>query len=81
MFEMIALAAFAGLEGEIRTAVTGSPILPGVVAFLDCRVEHAFVAGDHTIFTGLVQASGVARPEEAPLLYFHGAYRALGDKL
>jgi flavin reductase (DIM6/NTAB) family NADH-FMN oxidoreductase RutF len=70
---------FAGLD--IRVEATGSPILPGVLAFLDCRVGNAFAAGDHTIYTGVVEAAGVARPDESPLLYFHGGYHALGEKL
>ncbi len=63
------------------TAATGSPILQGALAYFDCRVEHAFAAGDHTIYTGLVEASGVSRPDDSPLLYFHGSYHALGAKL
>lgn len=70
---------FTGLD--VQTAATGSPILPGALAFFDCRVEHAHTAGDHTIFIAVVEASAVRRPEDAPLLYFHGNYHALGQKL
>jgi len=58
-----------------HTEITGSPVLDGAIAFLDCRVENAHDGGDHTIFVGRVEAAG-ARDGE-PLLYFRGAYREL----
>lgn len=33
---------------------TGSPIIEGVAAWLDCKLVHAYDAGDHTIFVGEV---------------------------
>jgi flavin reductase (DIM6/NTAB) family NADH-FMN oxidoreductase RutF len=60
---------------------TGSPVLDGAVAFLDCTVDHSFVSGDHTIFVGAVQAGGVQHLDDTPLLYFNGQYRLLGDAL
>jgi flavin reductase (DIM6/NTAB) family NADH-FMN oxidoreductase RutF len=59
---------FEGLVCE--TANTGAPILPGVSAWLDCRVRHAYDGGDHTIFVGEVMATGVG-DEEQPLLYYN----------
>lgn len=66
---------------ETTTAATGSPILKGAVAFLDCRVKLALAAGDHTIYTGTVEASSVMREGDPPLLYYHGGYHALGEKI
>ena len=77
---------FAGLIPEIEdrfagidcfTAVTGSPILPGVLAWLDCRVAHAYDGGDHTIFVGEV-AAAEAQPPGDPLLYYNRQWRRLG---
>jgi flavin reductase len=61
-----------------RIEITGSPILEGVAAFLDCRLAAGHVAGDHIIFIGEVVALGID-PNARPLV-FHGAqYRALSD--
>ena len=68
---------FAGLSYHFET--TGAPVLDDALAFLDCRVEKALDAGDHTIFIGSVVASGVQKPGQFPLLYFQGRYRNLGD--
>ncbi len=47
---------FAGLD--VRTAVTGSPILADALAWLDCRVEATLDTGDHTLFLAeVVQAT------------------------
>ena len=64
-----------------RAEATGAPVLNDAVAYLDCRVQEAHSAGDHTIFIGLVHASGVQQPEQAPLLYFNGKYHQLGDSV
>jgi flavin reductase (DIM6/NTAB) family NADH-FMN oxidoreductase RutF len=64
-----------------RLEHTGAPVLGDAVAYLDCSVHLTFAAGDHTIFVGLVQACGVQKPNEAPLLYFNGNYRALGEEV
>lgn len=68
---------FAGLipdvanrfEGiDFTTAATGSPILPGVLAWVDCEVYRAYEAGDHTIFVGQVVAAD-GQTGGQPLLY------------
>ena len=69
---------FTGLDH--RAEVTGAPILPGVLGFFDCRVELSLPAGDHTIFTGKVEASALARPDGTPLLYYNGGYHVLGER-
>jgi flavin reductase (DIM6/NTAB) family NADH-FMN oxidoreductase RutF len=60
-----------------RRGATGAPILPGVLAALDCRVVAAHDAGDHVIYVGRVEAIELAGGE--PLLYHDGDYRALAD--
>jgi len=59
-----------------KVAETGAPILPDVVAWLDCRVDRTIDAGDHFIYIGLVLASGTMG-DTRPLLYWHGNYRRL----
>jgi flavin reductase (DIM6/NTAB) family NADH-FMN oxidoreductase RutF len=71
---------FAGYGGEdavIEWADVGSrtPVLAGAIAWLDCAVEQAVAAGDHTIFIGRVEAAGTA--DGAPLAYWRGGYRSL----
>jgi flavin reductase len=55
------------------TAATGSPVLAGAAAFLDCRLAAAHEAGDHVIFVGEVLAIGV-EPDVEPLLFHGGGY-------
>ena len=62
-----------------QKAVTGAPIVPGALGWLDCRVDQAIDAGDHIIYIGLVVASGV-REDAKPLLYWHGGYQRLDDE-
>jgi flavin reductase (DIM6/NTAB) family NADH-FMN oxidoreductase RutF len=57
---------FAGLA--TATAETGSPILPEVLAWVDCRLRHLYEGGDHSIFVGEVVALSAA-VASAPLLY------------
>jgi flavin reductase (DIM6/NTAB) family NADH-FMN oxidoreductase RutF len=54
----------AGLE--YRRGDTGSPILPNVLAWLDCRVEATLDTGDRTLFLAEVVAGEVGQPG-APL--------------
>ncbi|MFO7634314.1 MAG: flavin reductase family protein [Caldilinea sp.] len=65
---------FAGME--LQQGVTGAPILPDVLAWIDCRLRHAYDGGDHTIFVGEVMAAG-ATEERSPLLYFNRMWRQL----
>ncbi|HEX8682173.1 MAG TPA: flavin reductase family protein [Ardenticatenaceae bacterium] len=60
------LDRFDGIE--FTTAVTGSPILPGCLSWVDCTLRHAYEGGDHTIFVGEVVAVDVTGGDP-PLLY------------
>jgi flavin reductase (DIM6/NTAB) family NADH-FMN oxidoreductase RutF len=62
---------FEGLAWE--TEVTGAPILPGIVAAMDCRVVAAHPAGDHVIYIGEVEALRVDASRQ-PLLHQAGIY-------
>jgi flavin reductase (DIM6/NTAB) family NADH-FMN oxidoreductase RutF len=63
--------------GDWGTAVTGAPILKDSIAWLDCTVYARLAAGGHTIYIGEVQASGVPRPDNGPLVYWNRGYRHL----
>jgi flavin reductase (DIM6/NTAB) family NADH-FMN oxidoreductase RutF len=63
--------------GDWRVAATGAPVLADSLAWLDCTVFCHKEAGTHTIYVGEVQASAVPHPDEAPLIYWNRAYRAL----
>ncbi len=60
---------FAGIEWQ--TAVTGSPILPGVLAWLDCEIRYAYPGGDHTLFVGEVLHGAARSAPGHPLMYYH----------
>jgi flavin reductase ActVB len=55
---------------------TGVPILPGVLAAIECAVHDRFTSGDHDIFVGRMVHTKVAEGE--PLLYFASGYREIG---
>jgi flavin reductase len=61
--------------GEIphHTAVTGSPLLRGAAAYLDCGLHDTHEAGDHVIYIGEVLALGID-PTAKPLLFHAGKY-------
>jgi flavin reductase (DIM6/NTAB) family NADH-FMN oxidoreductase RutF/DNA-binding IclR family transcriptional regulator len=62
---------FEGIE--CRDAGSGSPIINGVVAWIDCDLESTTEAGDHYIVLGRVRELDVESPS-LPLLFFQGGY-------
>lgn len=60
-----------------RAGESGSPLLDGALAWMDCRLAQAVPGGDHTIFLGEVLAAG-ARPGE-PLVYYRGGFGSLAS--
>lgn len=56
-----------------RIGPSGSPILEGTVAHVDCGVTEELTAGTHTIFLGTVLDAGWR--DGAPLGYFNRRYR------
>lgn len=58
--------------------VTGAPVLKGVVAAIDCRLDAVHRAGDHSILVGRVERLGPVAEAAEPLLYYRGRYHALG---
>ena len=63
---------FAGLD--VKTAVTGCPILSNAIAWVDCRVWEMYDGGDHTIFVGEV-VDVYASENDTPLLYHSRLWR------
>jgi flavin reductase (DIM6/NTAB) family NADH-FMN oxidoreductase RutF len=56
------------------TPITGSPILDGAIAWIDCRIEKVVDAGDHLFVMGRVLelAHAHADLEPIPLLFYRG---------
>lgn len=59
-----------------RSGGTGTPILDGALAHVECRVVAAHDAGDHTIYIGEVESADT-RDGDDPLLFFRGRYHRL----
>lgn len=57
-----------------RPAVSGAPILDGVLAYVDCALTAEHDAGDHTIAIGRVLDVGILDGTRGPLLFFRGGY-------
>jgi flavin reductase (DIM6/NTAB) family NADH-FMN oxidoreductase RutF len=58
-----------------REGVRGVPLLDGALAYIECRVVHAYPGGDHTIVVGEVESTSVG--DHKPLAYFRGGYSQL----
>ena len=56
---------------------TGSPRLDGVLAVLECTVEHRLPGGDHEIVIGRVRHAETSAIPAAPLVFFRGGYAYL----
>lgn len=55
---------------------TGSPVISGSLAWLDCDLAACHDGGDHVIFLGSVRASG-SGPARDALLFFGGRFHSL----
>jgi 3-hydroxy-9,10-secoandrosta-1,3,5(10)-triene-9,17-dione monooxygenase reductase component len=52
---------------------TGSPLLDGAMAYIDCDIETIVASGDHDVVVGAVRDLDVLH-EGGPLLFFRGGY-------
>lgn len=74
---------FAGKGGEKfqdvshQKGASGAPILDDRLAWLDCRTETTYEAGDHTIFIGRVVDGQRDDEADNPLVLYLGKYREL----
>lgn len=62
---------FAGVDYQVGP-VTGCPVFPEALAWLECEVDAILDGGDHKIFVGRLVNTQVN--EGKPLLYWGGAY-------
>jgi flavin reductase (DIM6/NTAB) family NADH-FMN oxidoreductase RutF len=65
---------FAGIGW--RAAESGSPLLDGVLAWIDCEVDAIHPGGDHHIVIGRVLGLDVGHEGE-PLVFYRGGYANL----
>jgi flavin reductase (DIM6/NTAB) family NADH-FMN oxidoreductase RutF len=54
---------------------SGSPVIEGCIAWIDCEVELVHDAGDHELILGRVLDLGIA--DGAPLLFFRSRYATI----
>jgi 3-hydroxy-9,10-secoandrosta-1,3,5(10)-triene-9,17-dione monooxygenase reductase component len=60
---------------------TGSPRLAGVIAVIECTVEHALPGGDHEIVIGRVRHVTTGGEGGTPLLFWRGKYASIDGRL
>ncbi|HEV2361747.1 MAG TPA: flavin reductase family protein [Acidimicrobiales bacterium] len=53
---------------------SGSPVLGGVLAYVDCSLEAVHDGGDHVIAVGRVLDLSVAPDPGGPLLFYRGSF-------
>jgi 3-hydroxy-9,10-secoandrosta-1,3,5(10)-triene-9,17-dione monooxygenase reductase component len=64
---------FAGV-GYSAAPHSGSPLLTGAIAWVDCRLDALYDGGDHVIAVGRVLDLGVESEAAKPLLFYRGGY-------
>lgn len=63
---------------QMRPWFTGSPVIEGAIAHLDCELDQAIQGGDHTIALGRVVGADFDATKQ-PLVYFRRAYRSVSE--
>lgn len=66
---------FADLD--CRAGLHGVPILPEYAACFECRTEHRYEGGDHTIIVGRVLR--LEDRDDDPLIYYRGHFHSKGE--
>ncbi len=65
---------FAGVE-TTPAPWSGAPILPGVNAFIDCRIDQVTPLGDHNLVVGRVMHLELGPDGDAgPMVFYQGGY-------
>ena len=67
---------FDGVEWAAASG-SGAPILPDIVAYIDCSVEQIVEFGDHNLIVGRVLALDTASAEN-PMVFYAGQYGTFG---
>lgn len=65
----------AGVSYTWRRLASGAPVLGDAIAVVDCTLDAAHDAGDHTLFIGRVRDLDTSAT--SALVYFRGRYQAL----
>jgi flavin reductase (DIM6/NTAB) family NADH-FMN oxidoreductase RutF len=73
-FAQLPEGRFAGVAW--RGAVTGSPVIEGALAVIECKTVRVMDAGDHRVLIG--EAVGAEVREGRPLVFFGSGYAGLG---
>lgn len=67
---------FGGLP--VPRSPSGLPLLEGIVAWIECRIEQVVELGDHYLVVGAVEAMDTGEGEN-PLLFAQGGYHGLAS--
>lgn len=68
---------FQGVEWDLSPS--GSPLLTGACAWIECRLGAEHDGGDHLLVIGDVHRLQASADAQAPLLYHRGRYARLTD--
>ncbi len=60
------------------SAATGSPLIHGILGYVDCTIHAVHEVGDHFVVIGRVRELEVSA-DDAPLLFYRGRYRTTAD--
>lgn len=80
---------FAGMDSDVSDRFAGEswttdrtvvPLLDSALGWFECRLVHAYLGGDHTIFVGEVIGGHAAR-RSAPLLFHSRGWGQFADVL
>jgi flavin reductase (DIM6/NTAB) family NADH-FMN oxidoreductase RutF len=75
-FAVLPEGRFVGVEW--RSGMTGSPVIAGSLALIECRTKQVLDAGDHRVLIG--EALEVEVGEGQPLIFFASDYASIeGD--
>lgn len=78
-FAKTGIDKFSGIE--CKPGAGGSALLPGCVAWFECRVTARIPGGDHVILLAEVEQFRRANGHPPPLLFHHGRYKQAGAAL
>ncbi|MCX5403901.1 flavin reductase family protein [Streptomyces sp. NBC_00335] len=73
----LGMAQFEGIDWN-PGPLTGAPLLPGALAWLECKLVESHVAGDHSLFLGEVLSSVTGYEDEA-LVFYGGRFERSGS--
>jgi 3-hydroxy-9,10-secoandrosta-1,3,5(10)-triene-9,17-dione monooxygenase reductase component len=68
---------FSGVD-HVPAAVSGSPVLPDVLAAIDCRIQDVVTVGDHILVVGRVLHLSTPTPDIHPMVFYKGQYGSFG---